>query len=359
MAGVTHTPTFRPDGSLINTPGYDNATRLLYLPEPGLDIPDVPDAPDADDLAAAVKLIEQMIGDFPFDTPHDRANYIAALITPLLRTIAPPPYKLTAIEARQPGSGKTLLANILRYIHGGVFRSEVPEDDAELRKQVTSILLVTTGPIIVLDNVSGVLRSSTFAGLLTSSVWDDRPLGSTQMVNCINDRMWVITGNNLFVGGDLPRRTLRVAIDPKMPHPETRTNFEIADLETWVKQHRGDVLGALLTIVRSWVVAGMPLATMRTSDSYARWTQVIGGILGHADIDGRFDDPSTHYLVSTDDEEWGDFLAAVHRIYGGTEWTAKELLAGISKFGDNGYQSLQVDDLPSDFVRESSFETVV
>ena len=70
-----------------------------------------------------------------------------------------------------------MLANIIRHIHGGVFRGEMPEDDAELRKQVSTILLVTTGPVVVIDNVSGVLRSSTLAALLTASVWGDRKLG--------------------------------------------------------------------------------------------------------------------------------------------------------------------------------------
>src|SRR5690606_25474024 len=308
LRGVIHSPVLRPDGSIIAAPGYDSATGLLYLPEPGLSVPPIPDTPNDAQLRAAVGLIDEMLAGFPFVSPHYRANYIGMLITALLRAIAPPPYKLHAIEAHQPGSGKTLLANLARIIHGGVFRAEMPNDDIELRKQITAILSITTGPVVVLDNVTGVLKSSTLAGLLTSAQWDDRPLGSTSWIRATNDRIWVITGNNINIGGDLPRRTIRTVIDPGQPNPELRTGFAIPDLEGWVREKRGELLAALLTIVRSWVVAGMPLPAERASDGYTRWVRVVSGILAHAGIPGTFDDRSTQVEVGTDDDEWATFL---------------------------------------------------
>jgi hypothetical protein len=329
LRGVIHSPVFRPDGTLIEAPGYDRATGLLHLPEPGLTVPPVPERPTGTEVTDAITLIGEMLSGFPFVTDHHRANYIGALITPLLRAMTPPPYKLHAIEAHQPGSGKTLLANVSRHIHGGVFRAEMPDDDTELRKQITAILSITTGPVVVLDNVSGALKSSTFAGLLTSAQWDDRPLGSTSWIRAANDRIWTITGNNLNVGGDLPRRTLRTVIDPGRPNPELRTDFAITDLEGWIKTHRGRLLAALLTIVRAWVAAGQPLPRERASDGYARWVRTIDGILLNAQIPGRFDDRSTQIEVGTDDDEWGDFLRAVHHAYGTQPWTCKELLADV------------------------------
>jgi hypothetical protein len=305
LRGVVHSPVFRPDGSLVFAPGYDPETGLLHLPEPGLEVPRVPEQPTASDVRDAVKLLLEMIDGFPFVSPHFRANYLGALITPLLRAMAPPPYKLHAIEAHQPGSGKTLLANLARFIHGGVFRAELPEDDAELRKQITSILSVTTGPVVVLDNVSGALKSSTLAGLLTSDQWDDRPLGSTAWTRSVNDRLWTVTGNNLNLGGDLPRRTVRTVIDPGRPNPELRTGFAINDLERWVKDRRGELLHALLVVVRAWVAGGRPTAPERASDGYARWVRTVEGILSHAGVDGGFDHPSTQVEVGTDDDEWG------------------------------------------------------
>ncbi|MEU4367532.1 hypothetical protein [Micromonospora chersina] len=329
LRGVIHTPVVRADGSLIEAPGYDPATGLLHLPEPGLHVPPVPDAPGPGQVSDAVKLLLEMIDGFPFVSEHYRANYLGAMLTPLLRALTPPPYKLHAIEAHQPGSGKTLLANLARLIHGGVFRAEMPEDDTELRKQITAILGITTGPVVVLDNVSGQLRSSTLAGLLTTDLWDDRPLGSTAWTRATNDRVWTITGNNIAIGGDLPRRTIRTVIDPGRPNPELRTGFAISNLETWVRERRGELLHALLTLVRAWVAAGKPLPPERASDSYARWVRTVDGILRVAGIEGQFDHPSTQIDVGTDDDEWGIFLTAAYQAFKEREWTAKDLLGQV------------------------------
>lgn len=348
LRGVVHSPVFRPDGTVLAAPGYDHDTGLLHLPEPGLTVPRVSDEPPASEVTDAVKLLDEMLAGFPFVSEHYRANYLGMLITPLLRAMYPPPYKLHAIEAHQPGSGKTLLANLSRIIHGGVFRAEMPEGDEELRKQVTSILTVTTGPVVVIDNVSGALKSSTLAGLLTTDQWDDRPLGSTNWTRAHNDRLWTITGNNLSIGGDLPRRTIRTAIDPGMPNPEKRTGFAIGDLEGWTKNRRGDLLHALLTIVRAWVVAGRPMPPEHASDGYARWTRALEGILGHAGIKGGFDHPSTQIAVGTDDDEWALFLAAVHQAYGSDTWTAKALLSDINTGGLVPTGTIPVDALPGE-----------
>lgn len=163
LAGVIHAPVLRHDGTILATPGYDPSTQLLHLPAATLELPDIPEAPTPDDVAGAVALLDEMTAGFPFVTEHDRANYYGALLTPILRAIAPAPYKLVAITAPQPGSGKTLLATCVRLIHGGVFRAEFPEDDAELRKQITSILTVTTGHLLLGDDVG---LGKTFSSLL-------------------------------------------------------------------------------------------------------------------------------------------------------------------------------------------------
>ncbi|MER5703495.1 hypothetical protein ABT023_16340 [Micromonospora sp. NPDC002296] len=354
LRGVIHSPVFRPDGTILATPGYDPDTRLLYLPEPGLIVPEVPEKPTAADLAAAVALLIEMIAGFPFISDHYRANYLGMLITPLLRALFRPPYKLHAIEARQPGSGKTLLANLARFIHGGVFRAEAPDDDAELRKQVTSILTITTGPVVVLDNVSGALKSSTMAGLLTTEQWDDRPLGSTAWTRATNDRIWTVTGNNIAIGGDMPRRTIRTVIDPGRPNPELRTGFAIADLASWTKERRGELLHALLVIVRSWVVAGRPLPAEKASDGYARWVRAVEGILGHAGIAGGFDHPSTRVDTGTDDDEWSEFLHAVNGLFRDRIWTAKELLGMVDMGGLTQSGMLPLDALPADLAEKAA-----
>jgi hypothetical protein len=354
LRGVVHSPVLRRDGSVLAAPGYDPATGLLHLPEPGLVVPPVPERPTGEQTADAVALLDKMIDGFQFVSKHDRANYLGLLLTPLVRALVPPPYQLGAITAPQPGSGKTLLATCARLIHGGVFRAEMPATDDELRKQITTILEHTTGPIVHIDNVSGTLRSSVIAGLLTSARWDDRRLGANELVTARNDRLWLITGNNLSLGGDLARRTLWVTIDPGVPDPHLRTDFAIKDLEQWTRDNRAALIHALLTITRAWVAAGKPVAAARSSDSYSRWTQTIGGILANAGIEGTFAAAeSARQEIGADDDDWHEFLMHVQRVMGDKSWTVKDLLPYInaSTLIDNG--AIPLDALPAELAEKA------
>ncbi|MER7731930.1 hypothetical protein ABTX80_13710 [Streptomyces erythrochromogenes] len=329
LMGVVHAPVFRRDGTLVEEPGYDDSSRLLYMPDAGFDMQKVPENPTKREIQKAVRLIMEPISQFPFVTEHDRANWIGALFTPLLRTILPPPYKFILIEAHQPGSGKTFLAEMIRAVYGGVFRSEFPDEESELRKQITSILATTTGPVVVFDNISGSLRSSAFSGLLTSSVWDDRTLGAHKMSICSNDRLWVGTGNNVAIGGDIARRTIRVNIDPKMPDPHLRTEFRIQDPVAWMRANRAEVLHALLTIVRGWISAGMKAGPRTSSDSFAAWTNGINGILQFAGIRAEFDHNSTRVQLSVEDDEWSIFYAAIYETFGDQAWMVKDVVLKV------------------------------
>lgn len=348
LRGVVHAPVLRPDGSLLEKPGYDKVTGLLYLPDPSVSIPPVPENPTEADVVKAVQLLDYMLAGFVFASPSDKANFLGMLMTPILRSLLPPPYKLGCIGAPMPGSGKSLLAALLRIVHGGVFRSEIPTEEAELRKQVTTILDVTTGPVVQFDNVTGILRSSTLAGLLTTSTWDDRVLGSSRMIRAVNDRFWVITGNNVTLGGDLIRRALWTTIDPGVPEPHLRTGFAITDLEGWTYAHRGEIIHAILVLARSWVAAGSPMVLDR-SDSYAKWVGSIRGLLKHAGIPGVFDASDTaRQKVGADDSDWEAFLAKVYELHGETSWLVNEVVGQVGANEGINVKPISSDLLPGD-----------
>jgi len=62
-----------------------------------------------------------------------------------------------------------------------------------------------------------------------------------------------VTGNNLIIGGDLPRRTLLSRLDAKTERPELR-EFE-HDVEDAAFNERGKLVAAVLTMLRAWQVA--------------------------------------------------------------------------------------------------------
>src|SRR5450631_570537 len=212
LVGVTHTPVLRRDGSVLDVPGYDPASRLLYLPDRGFEARAVPELPTPAQVEAAVALIMEPIAQFPFVDDAGRAAWVGMAFTPLLRPMLPGPYLLGVIEAPSPGSGKSFLAGMLRVLHGGVLRAELPEDAGEMRKAITTTLADTTAPVVTWDNVRGVVRSSVLEGLLTTGMWSDRMLGTNSNVTLVNDRLWTFTSNNAVIGGDLSRRCLWVTI---------------------------------------------------------------------------------------------------------------------------------------------------
>jgi len=344
LAGITHTPMVRKDGTILEKPGYDPATRYLFLPGPGVSVARVPDAPSQEDVDKATGLLHLMLDGFPWDSKDDYANYLGLLLTPMLRLVTPPSYKMFGIGAHQPGSGKTLLADVATILHGGVLRSEMPEDETEMRKQTTSILATTSAPIVHIDNVTGVLRSSTLAGLLTAGQpLQDRELGSSRMITTTNDRVWVVTGNNLSLGGDLVRRTIIISIDPNMANPETRA-FAIPDLKAWTTAHRNELLWALLVLIRAWVAAGRPLAERAQSDSFATWEATVAGILAVCGVQGEFDQMSGQKAATGgDDDGLGQVLEHIWASHADREWLVAQVLEPV---GDQ-WALADMDWLPS------------
>jgi hypothetical protein len=326
-AGITLTPMVRADGSILAIPGYDPASRYLFLPERGVKVAPVPEQPTDAEVDQAVSLLDTMLAGFPWASKDDKVNFLGLLLTPMLRLVTPPTYKMFGIGAHQPGSGKTLLADIATALHGGVLRSEVPEDEPEWRKQTTSILSQTSAPIVHIDNVTGVLKSSTLAGLLTAGqATSDRELGSNRIITTINDRVWVVTGNNLSLSGDLVRRTILIMIDPNMANPETR-EFEIPDLKGWVAAHRNELLWALLVMIRAWVAAGKPETSRPQSDSFARWEATVAGILSACRIDGDFDRESGKLAAAGgDDDDAASVLAHLRDRFVDREFTVNDAL---------------------------------
>lgn len=339
LSGITHTPVLRADGSLLSEPGYDQATGMLYLPGGGLEMPPVPACPSEKDVAEALAFLVKPIEKFPFVSPYHAANYLGAMITPAVRLVLPPPYPMLAVTATNPGSGKTLLMRLLGIVHGIATRGEFPREREEMRKLIISTLLSTTAPVIGWDNVRGTIYSSELESTLTARTVGDRGLGTNLIMTADNDRLWVVTGNNLTIGGDLQRRVLPAALDPRCPDPYRR-KFDL-DPAAWMAANRGPYLAALLTVARAWVQAGMPWEADR-SDDYARWYGSMRAMLGSAGLTwngqaavfGGADEEDSGQMPSQDDAEWGAFLAEVERVFGDSEFTARELVGVISSYDE-------------------------
>lgn len=340
LHGVTHTPILRPDGSILTKPGYDESTSYLFLPSRGTHFREIPQEVDDTHLCSAVANIEYLLQDFMFVTPTDKAVYISMMLTPILKLVVPPPYPLIGIDGPTSGSGKTLLASLAAELFDWVFRSDLNLNDMpEFKKSITSILRSTTAPYVVFDNVDPktVVKSGIFAGLLTSGKWEDRILGVSEDVTLVNDRMWVLTGNNIRIGEDIARRSFTTRIDSGVEHPEDRTDFAIQDIKGYTRDRRADLVASLIIIARHWVQEGMKVDPVR-SDDFERWQSVMSAVLRPftyevvvdgkrqvrtlaSDLAGR----RTRASESEDDVEFSIFIEKVWDIFGNRPFTGADL----------------------------------
>lgn len=238
LRGIVASPVVRPDGTLIQAPGYDKPTGLYLHPRVPLRRL-APQVTDESVERAKTIVLGQMLADFPFVDASDRAQYLGALLSPILRPYVPGPTPLLVITGTSQGSGKTLLKDAFGYVYG-LAETPWPENDAELRKAITAKLWDCGDPVIAMDNLPNghIIKSPILSSLVTQANWSDRLLGSTSSVTIPNDRLWVLTGNNLRTGGDNARRTLWVRLDPNCPNPDQRDNFTVGDLRGWLVRTR-------------------------------------------------------------------------------------------------------------------------
>ncbi|HZC19722.1 MAG TPA: hypothetical protein VE225_08405, partial [Rubrobacteraceae bacterium] len=204
--------------------------------------------------------------------------------------------------------------------------------EEEARKQITATLMLGR-PIILLDNVGGKLSSHALSRALTSTTWSDRILGHSKMATLPQRAIWIATGNNLKIGGDLPRRCYRIFMDAKMARPWERDpqSFTHPNILSWVGDNRGELLSALLTIARNWFAAGRPKWSGRPLGTFEGWSVTLGGMLESAGIVGFLDNQPEVYDRVADDgsEEWEEFLTAWHETYGEEAITVKKLLEDL------------------------------
>jgi hypothetical protein len=328
LAGVVELPVLRPDGTFHVSRGYDAATRMHHWHAPGIVYPEIPEAPTTGDLHEAVQLVDDMFCDFPWDTTADRANAWALLLTPFVRPLVTH-VPMALVDAPEPGTGKSLLVRMMMLVTTGRTGAAMswPAHEEELEKKVTAALMAGATSVIF-DNVEGTIRSQTLAAVLTADAWGGRILGSSTMVMVPNRATWVATGNNIDVGGDLARRCYRIRLDARMAAPYTRDGFA-HDLDEWVPTNRGRLVGAICTIIRSWVCAGRHRAdTIAAMGGFTPWVRTLGGILEHAGVSGLLANLAEfHASADRESAQWEGFLGAWHDAWGDNGVRIAEVIA--------------------------------
>jgi hypothetical protein len=286
LNGIANAPTLRSDGSILDEPGYDPQTGILFDP---LDVvfPPIPRQPTQAEAHTALADLKALIGEFPFapDDPADtrldapsasRSVALSGILTTTIRRSIPHA-PLHAFTAPAMGTGKSKLVDLAAMVAIG---HEAPvlaqgKTEEEMEKRLGAALLAGD-TLVSFDNCEQPLGGELLCQALTQPRLKIRILGKSEnaFVLPINAAFFA-TGNNLEIVGDMTRRALVASLDARVERPETRT-FKNPDPIQVVRDHRAKYVVAALTILRAYHVAGrpkMPNTPLGSFEVWSRWVR--------------------------------------------------------------------------------------
>ena len=323
VAAAITTPTLRPDGSILAEPGYDPSTRLYLALDPQFTMPLILPAPTHADALDALALLGDLLSDFPFVNPFDRAVALSGIMTAVLRgavSVAP----MHVFRAHTPGTGKSLLVDVAATIATGrrcpVIAAGKTEEETEKR---LGALLRDGVSVISIDNVSDELGGDALAQMTERPLVRTRILGKSEAPEFECKAAMFATGNNLVLVGDMVRRAVICTLDTGVERPELR-EFEFDPIDR-VLQNRGAHVAACLTIARAYKAAGAP-KVCRPLGSYGEWSDMVRAPVIWL---GEGDPVTSMETAREEDPE----LSAIRELFGQLpdhfgerEWTTAELV---------------------------------
>lgn len=283
LAGVVEGPSLRPDGSVIDRPGYDPDTGLLYIPNDSF--PKVDREASWEEARIAASDLLDVVKDFPFKEGHGAA-WLSGLLTVVARNLIDGPCPLFLFEANASGVGKSLLCDIISIIATGrpMTRTGYYHDPIEMDKQLVATAL-SGDRVVLFDNLEngGRFGNAALDRALTGRTYRGRLLGRSEMTPPLDlDCVFFGTGNNPILCGDAPRRVIPGRLESPEERPEERDDFSIkvcrcgcnGDLLAHVSLNRAALNVAALTIVRAYILDGKPAQDLTPMD-FPEWCGLI------------------------------------------------------------------------------------
>lgn len=272
LLAVVSAPTLRPDGSVLDVPGHDAASGLLYFssdPNP----PRVPVAPTPADALDALRLLWAPFSEFPLVDGVSRGVVLHGLLTAAVRAALPTAPGI-ALDAPAAGTGKTLLARCIGILADGTDPAVLPpaDTDEETRKRLFSALR-EGARVLLWDNVREPLGCAALDSFLTAGTFRDRILGASETASLPNRALFLATGNNLRLTGDTCRRVFQARLDARSATPYAR-DFTFCPAQR-IEAERLRYVVAALTIIRAYIVAGRSRPGKGRTASFEAWDDLV------------------------------------------------------------------------------------
>lgn len=277
-SAIVEQPVLRPDGTVLQTDGYDAGTGLVLMPS-GEFLP-VPERPSRFDAVAALAELLEIFADFPFAAECHRSAALASLLTMFARPAIDGCCPLMMVEASTRGTGKTRLVDAVMTVATGrdAAKRSYSTDIEEMRKVYTSVIFAGRS-VLFLDNIMRGIGDPALDSALTSRTHEDRVLGESRSQVAPNRLVIFGSANNPIYLGDTARRTLPIRLESKLENPEERQDFRHPNLLEWCRSERPRLVRAALTLLRAWVVAGRPDMGLPLWGSFEEWSRVVPAAL--------------------------------------------------------------------------------
>jgi hypothetical protein len=294
LGGTIEAPTLRADGSVLGEPGYDPVSGLYF--DPGsISFPKINPNPTKAQGQASMKLLdEELLSSFPFQDQEGYEGVSKSVAMALMLTAVTrrgfPTAPAFAADSNEPESGKTMLLKAAgalmtgREIAGRPFSA----NEEERRKSIGTALYEGR-PMLLFDNADGTtIEGASLEMMLTMPLFEDRKLGSHEGISAPTNALTAFSCNHISVGGTGMTTRIYVArVVPTKSLAERLTDgdFRHADLIRWIFENRPQLIAAVLTALRAFIVHGkdkMP----STKSRFVEWGNLIGNALiwyGYAD----------------------------------------------------------------------------
>lgn len=335
ITALVTAPTFDvATGRLIDRPGHDGPTGVLAVFDPA-DFPPIRENVGHQDAKAALKRVEhELLRSFPFVDEASRSVAVSAFLTALLRTMmrtAP----MHCFDAPTAGTGKSKLADMAAVLATGIPAPAMSlgKTEEETEKRIVSALR-RGDQVLLMDNVEPhqEVAGDCLASALTQERYQCRILGQSEVQTLSTRALFMATGNNLTIRGDMCRRVVKCRIDARTERPEEREfGFDPVSVAA---EKRGELASDLLTAIKAYFEARRPCDPKHVG-SFEDWTCIRGLLIwcGYADpaltmADLRQSDPAGAGARET--------LETWREVYGEKWVTARELHDAYLADGEGG-----------------------
>jgi hypothetical protein len=331
VSSISQLPIILPNGEILTGRGLNRKFGIIFRVPKELD--DLIPKKEERDSAAVVRAMRFLTDEWLCDVATDYAgkcSIIAAILMILERALLPQ-RPVVFVTAGHRSCGKTTtLHMIVEAATGRPAQAAGWSTDPEERRKALFSYLDLGLEYLIWDNIAkgSAISDPSIEKACTLEFYTDRVLGKTESKTVATYTIQFFTGNNITPRGDLASRSLIIRLTVDRLDPENRP-FTHPDPIEWTRDHRGQILAALYTIL-----LGNPRRSQKKSERapeptrYKVWWDMIGSAVEYAaeqhlaaiERDGAADAPEPRpekvdfkriFLKSEDDEEESSSLASV------------------------------------------------